>query len=107
MRGLTRVTEPTIEVLQVLLSSHGPVWGLRIAKETGRPTGTVYPILARLEALGWVTGEWEDAPERSGPRRRLYRITDGAVALAAETVASRRRTAPRAVSRPATAGGTL
>ena len=107
MRGLTRVTEPTIEVLQVLLGSHGAVWGLRIAKETGRPTGTVYPILARLESLGWVQGEWEEAPERSGPRRRLYRLADGAVELAVEAIAARRRRAPGAASRPATAGGAL
>lgn len=107
MRGLTRVTEPTVEVLRTLLSSHAPVWGLRIAKETGRPTGTVYPILARLEALGWVQGEWEDAPERSGPRRRLYRLTDGAVALAAEAIETRRRAAPTTAPRPAAAGGAL
>jgi len=107
MRGLTRVTEPTIEVLQVLLGSHGAVWGLRIAKETGRPTGTVYPILARLESLGWVQGDWEDAPERSGPRRRLYRLTDGAVELAAEAIEARRRAAATTAPRPAAAGGTL
>lgn len=106
MQKLTRTTEPTIEVLQVLLASTAPVWGLQLAKETGRPTGTIYPVLARLEDLGWVEGEWEDAPERKGPRRRLYRITAGATALAAEAIESRRRTSAPAATRPAPATAT-
>ena len=105
MERLTRVTEPTLEVLAELLGSAAPVWGLRLAKATGRPTGTVYPILGRLEELGWVEGRWEDAPDRSGPRRRLYRLTAGGAALAAETIRGRRlRDAARA-TRPAAAGG--
>jgi DNA-binding PadR family transcriptional regulator len=37
----------------------------------------VYLVLARLERLGWVTGEWEDPnplPPGQG-RRRFYRLT--------------------------------
>ncbi len=35
-------------------------------------TNTIYPLLRRLEARGFVTGEWEHPTKRS---RRLYRIT--------------------------------
>jgi len=51
--------------------------GAEIARETKLQTGTLYPILARLEDAGWLTSEWEtEAPSELGrPRRRLYRIT--------------------------------
>ncbi|MBY8850782.1 PadR family transcriptional regulator [Saccharothrix sp. MB29] len=46
---------------------------------TGRPSGSVYPLLDRLERAGWVTSTWDDDAERRGPRRRVYVLTpDGA-----------------------------
>lgn len=40
-------------------------------------SGTVYPILLRLEQAGWLESEWETADPvlLSRPRRRLYRLT--------------------------------
>ncbi len=51
---------------------------LEIAKEAGVGSSTLYPLLARLEAAGWLTSEWEDLdPKAEGrPARRLYWITD-------------------------------
>lgn len=84
MELLSRVTPATVDVLTVLLSRPEPVWGLLLVKETGRPAGSVYPILERLERLGWATSEWEAESERSGPRRRLYQLTrEGAAAAPA------------------------
>jgi DNA-binding PadR family transcriptional regulator len=37
--------------------------------------GMLYPLLHRLERLGFVHAEWGISPE--GRRRRNYRITDG------------------------------
>lgn len=65
----------TLRVLETLGSSPGPIWGLHIIRETGLPSGSVYPILARLEAVGMVTSEWETEPSRPGARRRIYRLT--------------------------------
>lgn len=75
MSAIQRVTEPTVDVLRVLLDSRDAVWGLRIVAATGRKAGSVYPILSRLEEAGWITGEWESDTARTGARRRLYRIT--------------------------------
>lgn len=86
MRPLQRVTAPTVEVLQALLAAAEPVWGLRLVKATGRPAGSVYPILSRLEESGWITGSWEDDPDRDGPRRRLYSFTADGEAAAHEVV---------------------
>jgi DNA-binding PadR family transcriptional regulator len=45
---------------------------------TQLPSGTVYPALRRLEALGFVGSDWEDdgrARKASRPRRRYYTLT--------------------------------
>lgn len=81
MENLGRVTPATALVLDALLSAES-VWGLQIVKDTGKKPGTVYPILERLEAAGWVQGEWETTEERKGPRRRYYRLLADARPLA-------------------------
>lgn len=75
MEKLVRLTAPTVVVLKVLAASDRPMWGLAISKNSGLPTGTVYPILARLESLGWVNSYWEEDSDRSGPRRKFYTLT--------------------------------
>lgn len=75
MVSLPRATRATSDVLKYLNSASGPVWGLQVAKDVGRPTGSVYPILARLEKLGVVVSEWEIDATRVGPRRRLYELS--------------------------------
>lgn len=70
-----RLTPAMLDVLGCLFSDRGQVWGLRVSMRTGRPTGTVYPLLERLERSGFVSSSWEDTPERPGPRRRLYVLT--------------------------------
>lgn len=75
MEPIRRVTEPTIDVLTVMLETPHPIWGLLIIKKSDRLPGTVYPILERLERQGWITSTWEEDAERQGPRRRLYEFT--------------------------------
>jgi len=95
MEPLSRVTPATADVLSALLSHSEPMWGLLVVKETERPAGSVYPILERLERLGWAASEWESDGERSGPRRRLYRLThDGAAAAPAAVRHARQRSQP-------------
>src|SRR5258708_38319599 len=69
-RGL-RVVRFMIEQRRVSRS------GAEIAKATKIGSGTLYPLLARLEAAGWATSQWEDVdPHEAGrPRRRLYKLT--------------------------------
>ena len=35
--------------------------------------GTLYPLLYKLEAKGWIAGRWE--PGNGRRRRRVYRVT--------------------------------
>ena len=88
MQPLSRITPATIDVLTVLDSATESIWGLAIVKQSGRPAGSVYPILERLEQSGWVTSRWEDDPSRVGPRRRFYELTDAGAAAATQAIQS-------------------
>lgn len=103
MDPLSRITPATADVLAALLDADEPTWGLRLVKATGRPAGSVYPILERLERSGWAESRWEEDPSRSGPRRRLYRLTDSGAAAAPAAIA-RHRARQRAAGR---SGGAL
>lgn len=52
-------------------------YGLDLIGVTGLPSGTLYPILVRLQRAGWVDSAWEDIdPVAAGrPARRYYRLT--------------------------------
>jgi len=60
--------------------------GFDIMDATGLPSGTVYPVLGRLERDGYVRARWESpatAQEEKRPPRRYYWVTaSGARALA-------------------------
>ncbi|TDD80476.1 PadR family transcriptional regulator [Actinomadura rubrisoli] len=79
------MTLQTQIVLRQALVEPGREWyGLEMVLATGMPTGTVYPIIARLEQAGWITSRWENPGEHADegrPRRRYYQFTtDGAEA---------------------------
>jgi DNA-binding PadR family transcriptional regulator len=98
----TRVTGPTLDVLSELLATETKVWGLELVRKTGLKTGTVYPILARLETLGWIRSSWEQNPDHKGPRRRLWELTKSGRTQAAEVVAekSKKNTQNLAIRNP-------
>src|SRR6185295_13835879 len=71
-----RRTPAMLEVLNALLTGQNATHGYAIAQGLRRPSGTVVPILARLERLGWATSFWEPAATAArGARRRLYQLT--------------------------------
>jgi DNA-binding PadR family transcriptional regulator len=66
---------------------------------TGLPSGTVYPILRRLDAEGHVRSRWEKeglARREQRPPRRYYELTAQGEALL-ETALARYR-APQAIA---------
>ncbi|MEA2223780.1 MAG: PadR family transcriptional regulator, regulatory protein PadR [Solirubrobacteraceae bacterium] len=66
---------------------------VELSEETGLPSGTVYPILRRLEAEGLIEGTWTTVQTRvQGRRRRYYRLTSAGKQVAAEAVAAQRET---------------
>jgi DNA-binding PadR family transcriptional regulator len=83
MSADARITHPTAMVL--LAVSRGHRYGFDIIDATGLRSGTVYPILRRLEDAGLLRSRWEpvrSAREAQRPPRRYYQITGaGAEAL--------------------------
>jgi|ERR1051325_11022810 DNA-binding PadR family transcriptional regulator len=71
-----RVTYPTAIVL--LAVSRGLRYGFDIMDGTGLQSGTVYPILRRLEDAGMLRSRWEavgNARDEQRPPRRYYQVT--------------------------------
>ncbi len=100
MVGKLRVTDATLDVVEALLQGGDKLYGLKIARDIGRPTGSVFPILARLERLGWVDSEWESTEATArGPRRRFYRLNPDGLAGARILMVERRRPASRNIVR--------
>lgn len=78
------MTMQTMLVLRTMLADPAKRrFGLELCEETGQPSGTIYPILARLESFGWIEGRKESAAEHLAEGRRAryyYTLTDeGAV----------------------------
>jgi PadR family transcriptional regulator len=86
-----RMTLQTQLVLRALLAEPGAErYGLQLCAENGLPAGTIYPIVARLEQLGWVHSSWEDPDEHAAagrPRRRYYRLTEEGAQQARDALA--------------------
>lgn len=86
------MTPQTIAVLRVLLEDPAaPRYGLDIARVSGLKTGTLHPILRRLEQAGLIESFWEDPADHEDegrPRRRYYRFAGhGATVTAYRAVA--------------------
>ncbi len=78
MSASPRMSSETLRILGAMLED--PMawhYGLGLSDEAKIASGTIYPMLARLEKAGWLESKWEeqsrgDVPR---PRRRLYRLT--------------------------------
>jgi PadR family transcriptional regulator, regulatory protein PadR len=92
---MPKPTVETLRVLALLLKEPGtPRYGLDLANDAGLKSGTIYPLLARLERAGWLTSDFEDIdPSVAGRRpRRYYRLTgSGEVAARAQLTDVRRQ----------------
>ena len=78
-----RLTQATALILQALAT--GRRHGFQIMEVSGLESGTVYPVLRRLERELAVESRWEDEETASaaGRRvRRIYRLTESGQLLA-------------------------
>jgi len=86
-----RMSLQILRVLEAFLDTPGEeLAGADVQRRSGLASGTLYPILLRLEGAGWFTSRWEkiDASAAGRPRRRLYRITSAGLARASAVFAS-------------------
>jgi PadR family transcriptional regulator len=86
-----RMSLQTLRVLEAFLEAPtDPLSGADVHARCGIASGTLYPILLRLESAGWFFSRWESIdPSAAGrPRRRLYRLTSTGLRRATEVFAS-------------------
>ena len=79
------ITPKMATVLKVFLEDPDqPRYGFELMKLTGMASGSLYPMLARLEGAGWLTrGKEPIDPHAAGrPARTNYTITGAAVSAA-------------------------
>lgn len=56
--------------------------GYELASLTGIQSGTLYPLLIRLEAQGFLKAEWQQPAASGRPPRHAYRLTAAGERLA-------------------------
>jgi PadR family transcriptional regulator PadR len=86
-----RMSLQTLRVLEAFLENPTQqLAGAEVHQRCGIASGTLYPILLRLEAAGWFVSQWESIdPSSAGrPRRRLYRLTSTGLRQASNVFAS-------------------
>jgi PadR family transcriptional regulator PadR len=79
------ITPKMAAVLKVFLEDPGqPRYGFELMKLTGMASGSLYPMLARLEKAGWLAKGKEDLDPRvvGRPARTNYTITGAATSVA-------------------------
>src|SRR5580704_17380277 len=100
-----KMTAPLERVLRAFLEDPAdPRYGYDMMKADGLKSGTLYPLLGRLEEEKLVTSTW-DTPQEDGQRpRKYYRLTaKGAEVARLELaqISAGRRGSPARRARPA------
>lgn len=75
---MVRLSRASAKILmEFLKDTDYEQYGFGLIKETGVKAGSLYPILDRLERVGWLvsTDEHIDEHAEGRPKRRLFRLT--------------------------------
>ena len=89
---------PARALLAALLGAGGRwSYGYELATLTGIKSGTLYPLLIRLEGQGYLEAEWQPSAAAGRPPRHAYRLTVAGHQLA--------RTEAAAMAQPAAVAG--
>jgi PadR family transcriptional regulator len=90
VRKVRQLSGKAKAVLEQFVEEPEREWfGLEILREIGVSSGSLYPILHRLEERGFLVARWEPleeaTPEGRRPRR-LYRLNPGSMEQAREAL---------------------
>jgi PadR family transcriptional regulator, regulatory protein PadR len=98
-----RALSPAARNLLTLMAEAGETWshGYELCRQAGIKSGTLYPLLIRLEAQGYLEAEWQAPVEPGRPPRHAYRLTVAGKRLAHDVGA------PPLQARPSTLSGQL
>lgn len=71
-----RITTPLLKIIEAMLAEPtARYWGFDLMRATGLGSGTLYPAMARLENLEWLTSGWAEPQAPGKPARRYYQLT--------------------------------
>lgn len=81
-----RALSPAARQVLALLLEAGGAWshGYDLCRRAGIKSGTLYPLLIRLEAQGILEAQWLAANDPRRPPRHGYRLTAEGARLARE-----------------------
>lgn len=107
-----RMTTMVANVLREFLEDPSErQYGFELMQRCGISSGSLYPILIRLERAGWIVGQHEeiDTSAQGRPARKYYTLTPEGVVSASrelEKLSARLRPPTRGVTyNPGLAGG--
>jgi DNA-binding PadR family transcriptional regulator len=80
----TRALSPAARIVLAHLAAVGADWshGYDLCQSAGVKSGTLYPLLIRLESQGYLEAQWQAPAEPGRPPRHAYRLTKSGLALA-------------------------
>jgi PadR family transcriptional regulator PadR len=86
-----RLTVAVAQILRAFLEDPArPRYGYDLMRQTGFPSGKLYPIVSRLHRAGWLVRENEaiDPSAEGRPPRVVYRLSAAGVVAARRELAS-------------------
>ena len=69
------LSQQALAVVAVLADTNEWHHGYDLMAQAGVKSGTLYPLLMRLEAQGMLQARWVDSPEPGRPPRHVYKLT--------------------------------
>ena len=69
------LSSQALAVVAALASTDDWRHGYDIMAQAGVKSGTLYPLLMRLEAQGLLEARWVQSPQPGRPPRHVYRLT--------------------------------
>ena len=82
--GRNRSLSPHARSLLAAMAAAAGKWhhGYDLCRWAGIKSGTLYPLLIRLEGQGYLEAEWQAPAEPGRPPRHAYRLTAAGLQLA-------------------------
>lgn len=80
----SRTLSPPARTILALMADAGESWlhGYDLCRRGQVKSGTLYPLLIRLEEQGYLEAQWQAPAEAGRPPRHAYRLTVTGLALA-------------------------
>jgi DNA-binding PadR family transcriptional regulator len=80
----SRTLSPPARIVLAIMAGAGSRWlhGYDLCRQGAVKSGTLYPLLIRLEEQGYLEAQWQAPAEPGRPPRHAYRLTATGRALA-------------------------